>query len=191
MNVIDRIIKFLTLEFILDHHPNGGTVVLVRSIWCSVVVYALTVFLVVWIDPDLSPADNTTMYTIREKVVETIPWYGAILAALYTAFYSRFSAQWSYLANLYNQIKAVESNSPTATALVEWKSGFLEDCDEVHLLRKPIMAAIVVNWGKDPKVKESFIKEWGSQRFLKILYTAKQIKYASDIDYNNVDRIGN
>lgn len=70
-----------------------------------------------------------------------LPWLGATIAASYAASYSRFASQWVYLAELYNQIKAAELSIPEvltpAQVLVfaEWKAGFLEDCETLHLAR--------------------------------------------------------
>ena len=76
-----------------------------------------------------------------------ITWFGAIFAGVYALLYARFSSQWTYLAGVYNQIKSAELRKDTDdAALAEWKAGFIEDCQDLHLLRKPMFASIVHAW---------------------------------------------
>jgi hypothetical protein len=63
--------------------------------------------------------------------------------------YARFSSQWSYLAGVYNQIKAAECRTGfQETVLAQWKAGFIEDAADLHLLRKAMFASI--NQGSMP-----------------------------------------
>lgn len=79
--------------------------------------------------------------------------YVGILAAVYTALYARFSSQWHYLADVYNQIKSVRANEPVnARQVEEWKAAFIEDADTLHLVNKPLFASIVSAMGQEPKV---------------------------------------
>jgi hypothetical protein len=108
-----------------------------------------------------------TARVLRTLVLDTIPWFGAILAAAYAALYARFSAQWSYLADVYNQIKAAECAGGKPDALAEWKAAFMEDAAELHLDNKPVFATVIQVWGKEPGVKEAFVKygQGGEKRF--------------------------
>jgi hypothetical protein len=38
------------------------------------------------------------------------------------------------------------SGKSDAGVFAEWKAGFIEDCDDLHLLRKPMFASIVNEW---------------------------------------------
>jgi len=93
-------------------------------------------------------------------VSKSIPTFGAIFAACYVALYSRFSSQWTYLANVYNQIKAAETSAETDKKILiaEWKAGFIEDALTLHLAYKPIFSATINVWGRDESVAEAFEK---------------------------------
>jgi hypothetical protein len=152
---VSRILRWATFESLLDSRPNGSTVIVVRSICTSAVIYGLAIVLRNLIDPRNSWGFSLT--ELRRQVVETGPWMGPLLGATYASFYSRFSSQWSYLANLYNQIKQVECDSPTAQSVADLKAGFIEDADELHLLRKPIFASTIRVWLTVDAVRQSFI----------------------------------
>ncbi len=105
----------------------------------------------------------------------------AAFAGTYTALYARFASQWQYLADLYNQIKSKEidlaSNKDCdigrhredaiktisdnaintccnpAHLLAEWKIGFIEDANTLHLSDKPPFANVVQRWSSDDVVQ--------------------------------------
>ncbi|MGH9256831.1 MAG: hypothetical protein ACRD3C_19900, partial [Vicinamibacterales bacterium] len=108
---------------------------------------------------------------LRLQLVETLPWFGAVFAGMYTALYARFASQWGYLAGVYNQIKAAECRGQCdANALAEWKAGFIEDAQELHLATKPAIASILSVWGRQPNVKAKFIETVaGKERRLALL----------------------
>lgn len=105
-----------------------------------------------------------------------------LVAGSYTALYSRFAAQWEYLAALYNQIKAKEidvalravgtTQSARAAGLIagapdeladrlsvaeyrlaELKNAFTVDAEHLHLANKEPFAASFTRWSKEPAVK--------------------------------------
>ncbi|HUQ48942.1 MAG TPA: hypothetical protein VM053_11980 [Gemmatimonadaceae bacterium] len=101
----DRLINFFSGEWILEWSPytaNGGTVVAIRSLWLTFWVFFPAFVLktslgegkIAAFDPRQGAAD----------FVESLPWIAAIFAGVYVALYTRFSSQWTYLANLFNQI---------------------------------------------------------------------------------------
>ena len=105
----------------------------------------------------------------RCVATNTLPWFGAIFAAVYAALYTRFSSQWTYLAGLYNQIKAAEvqvavsantdsTKDVAAKVLTSWKAGFIEDAEELHLALKPMFAEVIRTWSEDEKVQSEFAK---------------------------------
>jgi hypothetical protein len=155
VSCISSILKWATFESLLEERPNGSTVIVLRSICTSAVIYGVALGLRNLIDPRNSWAFNLT--ELRRQVVETGTWLGPLLGASYASFYSRFSSQWSYLANLYNQIKQIECGSPTAQSVVDLKAAFIEDADELHLLRKPIFASTIRVWLTIDAVRQSFI----------------------------------
>lgn len=90
------------------------------------------------------------------------------MGAVYASLYARFASQWSYLAGVYNQIKAAECGQKCdRIALAEWKAGFIEDAEDLHLARKPVFASIIHAWVKDAEVEVRFLKDvpGGEHRF--------------------------
>ena len=110
--------KYLSAEFLLDIRPNGGTVIALRSLYVAILVLLLTLLLYNVLDPRRScivvwerKCDFDYLEMFDQVVRIFSGWFAAVLAAVYVALYSRFQSQWSYLANLYNQIKASEART--------------------------------------------------------------------------------
>jgi hypothetical protein len=114
-------IGLLSGEFFLENRANGGTVVLLRSLWVTLLVYTFGLALNEITDPT-SIWGLPTCSSFRAAIHGTIPWAGAIFAGAYAAFYTRFSSQWAYLAGLYNQIlqadiePVADPNAPIVSA---------------------------------------------------------------------------
>lgn len=184
--------EFLSLcsgEKILNYCPNSGTVVLLRSIWVTIVVYAIAIFL----KEILSPNKNWLTFNSNEmlKVIsETIPWFGAIFAASYAALYTRFASQWSYLAGVYNQLMATQAQAPpkdedSKRLYAMWKAALIEDAEEIHLATKPVYAGIIKSLLEKKEVREMY-KQYtpgGESRLRKLeekvnyVYEREQQKY--------------
>jgi hypothetical protein len=95
-----------------------------------------------WLDPTRTLEWSGTEF--RQQLIENAKWFGAIFGGAYAALYARFSSQWTYLAGVYNQMKAAQARKDCdEQTLAEWRAGFIEDCDELHLVRKPMFASIV------------------------------------------------
>lgn len=63
------------------------------------------------------------------------------------------------MAGVYNQIKAAQLREQVnAAVLAEWKAGFIEDCDDLHLLRKPMFASIANEWITNGTDKDQVMK---------------------------------
>ena len=103
---------------------------------------------------------------------------GAIFAATYAGLYAKFASQWTYLASLYNQIKAAECSAGCdAKPLAQWKAGYLEDALELHLALKPNVASIIHMWGRDADVEKAF-REYtpgGADRFEPLMQAVRDI----------------
>jgi uncharacterized membrane protein YuzA (DUF378 family) len=174
---IDRLISFVAGEWILTRTPytaNGGTVVAARTLWLTGLVYVPTFFLVTTFgegkvfEPDIRQG--------AADFVALLPWLGAIVAAVYAGFYTRFSSQWTYLAGLYNQIIQTEISMPADVAelrsahLVAWKAGFIEDAEDLHLASKPLFLVAVRNWARDEEVAAAYAENTvGGEARLKAL----------------------
>ena len=103
----------------------------------------------------------------RYELLEEWWKYCGIYAAVYTSYYTRFVSQWSYISNLYNQIKNAEISmcmdckspgncqphvsvtkcaSSTALKLNGWKAAFIEDAETLHMVTKPLFAGVILTW---------------------------------------------
>lgn len=76
---------------------------------------------------------------------------GAVFAAAYVAFYARFSAQWNYLASLYNQIAATAltlpiNESQSDPRMHAWRAAFVEDAVDLHLAGKSMFKSAVMHY---------------------------------------------
>ena len=141
---------------------NGGGVILARSLLVALKLTAISLTLRNLIDPDLT--ECCFYYDFAKQLIEIAPWYAAAVGAVYAALYARFSAQWSYLAGIYNQIKQSEVelygagsvNSDALLKLAEWKAGYIEDAHNLHLYAKENVAATIYFWGKDEFIEKAF-----------------------------------
>jgi hypothetical protein len=119
---------------------------------------------------------------IREKMA----WFGALLGATYAALYSRFSSQWRYLADLYNQLMAAEDARPRNTLAGEWRRrrilwwhAFITDAKDLHLALKPSFATAIWTLLKEEDIAavargNSFVEAEEFFRFLEELQCATQ-----------------
>src|SRR5688572_29010441 len=127
-------IRWLSGEWMLNSRPNGGTVIVLRSLWLATIGYLAVIVLSETTRPDMiwqfSPA------ALKRAAIEKAPIAAGFFAASYAALYARFSSQWAYLAGVYNQIMAakvrgVEGMDPT-DALHVWQAAFIEDAEDLH-----------------------------------------------------------
>ncbi len=149
-------------EWLLRNHPNSGGIILLRAIQIAILVFIIVLTFINFIDP--TRTWHSDRRELRLQLLEKLPWFGAILAAIYFALYARFASQWTYLANLYNQIKQTEArtagndNRALKIIIAEWKAGFFEDAEVLHLATKPVFASVIKAWAEDEAVQEQFIK---------------------------------
>ena len=139
-----RLFDVLTGEWMLRNgRPNGGDVVLCRSFQVAVVIYVPAMVLSSWAKSAWSFQFDSR--ELGRALAETLPWLGAIFAGAYVALYTRFSAQWGYLAGVYNQIMSTMASLPNDGAerqdhMDTWMAGFIEDAVTLHLATKRIFA---------------------------------------------------
>ena len=136
--------------------PNGGAAILLRTTISSVLVYLLAISLMNLIDPGKSW--EFSWLELRLQMTDRFAWFGVIFGVIYTALYARYSSQWTYLANLYNEIKKAEAARGDEDVLSEWKAGFIEDAQNLHLACKSSIVTIVNTWANESKVVEMYIK---------------------------------
>lgn len=102
-----------------------------------------------------------SLTVLLEEIRTNGHWIGTLFGAAYAALYARFASQWGYLADVYNQIKAAEArasqdDTSAAKIIAEWKAGFIEDAEHLHLATKSQFASIIIAWSKQTGVKEAY-----------------------------------
>lgn len=135
--------------------PNGGTVILCRSLQIALMFYLIGL----WLRSIFSAAHPWTfdLGGLWHNGAETVPWLGALVGAVYAALYARFAAQWSYLAGFANQLMQTRSSvaEPTSS-ITTWEAAFVEDAVNLHLATKPMFSVLVWLLLADPHVAERF-----------------------------------
>lgn len=142
----------------LNKRPNGGAVVFLRSLKVSLLVFLASLWIISIVDPERT--FQPSMREFQLQLVDKFTWLGAIFAATYVGFYSRYSSQWSYLSNLYNQIMATKStlakDKKSSSSFLHWQAGFIEDCYLLHLDRKEIFSLPIQYMLQDEEIAETF-----------------------------------
>jgi hypothetical protein len=136
--------------------PNGGTIILCRSLQVTVILYVIaswlrSLFNAAWPwHPDFG--------FLWHNGAATVPWLGAIFAAVYAALYARFASQWSYLAGVYNQMRQtlVTTKEPDRDHLLMWRAAFIEDALDLHLATKAMVAPFLLRMLDMPPVAAKF-----------------------------------
>lgn len=139
-------------EFVLNYMHNGGSSVVIRALVSGtfISIFVILAHYVVYWD-----------IVFPLEIIRHNGWqFCGIYAAAYAAFYARFVSQWTYLSNLYNQIKITEltlSPNSNKDKLYAWMSGFIEDAESLHLETKPMFATVISIWlEKYPEVGENY-----------------------------------
>jgi len=152
------IIEIVSGEWLLTwlEMPNGGAIVLMRSLWASIAVSLFALAVENILDPNRSVSFGWAEFALQ--LSQNLRWFSAILGAVYAAFYARFASQWAYLAGLYNQIKATECQKDcNLVKLADWKAGFIVDAEELHLANKPLFAEVIKAWRMEPGVEAAYL----------------------------------
>lgn len=190
--IINRAVRWLSGEWQLDNRPNGGTVILLRSLWISALVYTALIGIKLLFGGAICSPD----FLNRAKCAAASGFFHIAVPAFafaYTALYVRFASQWSYLANLYNLIMAAkvrgdgaavsaesEGSSKSVEAMQKWQAGFIEDAEELHLATKPMFAGVILSMLAVVGVRERFIEGTaGGEHRLKILEARVRLAYES------------
>lgn len=170
MTLGSKAVSFLSGEWMLGSgRPNGGDVVIFRTVWVGL----LLILLMAAIKTSATPLPSVCAFVESAwgKALEMLRSSEGpvIFGAVYAALYARFASQWTYMANLYNQIKQAEvtmqpatagqsasvQTSPPLAALAQWKAGFIEDALAVHMATKPSVAGVIKAWHSDPAVLQA------------------------------------
>jgi hypothetical protein len=150
------VVEYASGEYLLAKSKrNGGGIVFLRALHSTIVILSLALLLKNALDPTRS--SEFSLFELQTQLSGIGPWFGTVFAATYAGLYSRFASQWSYLAGVYNQIKAAECRKDVdANCISQWKAGFIEDAEDLHLIRKPIFWGIAHVWLQDMLVCTAF-----------------------------------
>lgn len=152
-------VSFLAGEFFLRNRPNGGTAVLLRSLWVTSLICAIVLPIKSYFAAGTELVFSAAQ--LKVEIGQMIPWFGAVFAGAYAAFYTRFAAQWGYLAALYNQLMATLASAPPGQfpnqTLIDWNAAFIEDAQDLHLARKSMFASVIRELLQNPHVVRVFL----------------------------------
>lgn len=176
MTIGSSVINFLSGEWMLDSgRPNGGDVVVMRTLWIGILLIVFVAFLRALVE--FPQATTPFVQCIWAKLKASVDGAEAptILGATYAALYARFTSQWTYIANLYNQIKQAEveaagaqagvppsspaAPSDAALVIAQWKAGFIEDAIAVHMATKSPIKGVIQAWFAVAEVKNAFMAD--------------------------------
>lgn len=171
---IDLLFNILTSEWILRLTPNGGIAVILRTAFTGTIVSGLVflAYILFWKFFKDAPCD------CNHFLFENWWKFCGVYAAVYTSFYARFVSQWTYLSNLYNQIKNADMdlckscgkndvsglcgkgcNSAARKKIDGWKAGFIEDAEALHMETKSIFATVIYIWlMNNPNIEDIYKK---------------------------------
>lgn len=149
-------LTIITGEFVLRFMPNGGRAVIIRTAYISSYLYLVAIAI-----KSYTSQYAVLAFSLEElfaEVNDTIPWAGAIFGAVYAALYARFSSQWTYLADLYNQQLALASTASKEILNGEnfaiWQAAFVEDAVCMHLATKRGFSNAIYTMLQDEQVKK-------------------------------------
>jgi hypothetical protein len=170
--IFDCLLKYATGEFLLDKYANGGGLVVARALITSLWIYVIAAW--IWSGTSDETSADLSWSGILFAIHETMAWFGAIFAAVYVAFYARYSSQWSYLAGLYNQLMMVgvgpkPSDKLAQRALIRWQVGFISDAKTLHLDRKEDFIHVVREYLKRPEVYREASTTFDAQELEQIM----------------------
>lgn len=175
--ILQWFLERLSGEFILTkwHKSNGGTVIIFRSfiiIFNIIIIASIIIMVKLFFIND----SNSLLFDLAKQLYYKADQFAAVFGAVYFGLYSRFSSQWVYLSNLYNQIKQSETTTNNQTkkskkSMTEWKAGFIEDASNLHMATKSSIAPIIKEWSGDPRVKGAFVRNTpgGEHRYRKLI----------------------
>jgi hypothetical protein len=170
--MVHTVISVLSGEFILRWlNHNGGTAVFLRSVYVATLLFISSIALESYL------VDSATLHfdlvMLFNCIRNRLSWFGLIFAGAYVALYARFSAQWHYLADLYNQMMATAVSHPPSSRCKKlssgmlvsdrstnilrlWQAGFIEDADDLHLASKPMFASVIRALLERDQVRQAF-----------------------------------
>lgn len=157
-------VNFLSAEFLLRLRANSGALVLLRALWNAFWVMVIAIILNSILDNGLTC--NLDLGLIWKGFKAHPTWYALVLAAVYTALYTRYASQWQYLAKLYNDIKSKEIDlasrdeheERTSPLINSWKAAFIADAYAMHLVTQESYATVIGHWLSSEQIREAYLE---------------------------------
>ncbi len=173
---------FVSGEFLLCWFANSGAVILARALWAS--FFALTIAF--WANSiiDIGWSGKFDPFMFIGEFRSHGVWYAYVFAAIYTALYTRFMAQWRYMGDLYNSLmaKTIDQGeiSKDKIQLVMWWAAFIEDAEVMHLETKESYAGPIKSLLEDANngVRDEYVNG-RSEEHLKHLASRLGLKLTS------------
>lgn len=177
--LFERIAYFVTGEFLLKHRANSGSIVIIRSLLFSSVVFLFAIALSEATSPKTAYPPSFSLQELVTAIHCKINWFAALIGFSYLALYARFASQWNYLATLYNQIMQSRADSACDKTLItqrkkinhanqlterefvyaNWMAGFIEDAVTLHLAEKSMYKSVIKSMRNIPGVEFVLDKE--------------------------------
>ena len=149
VKLLSNMLYWLSGEWLLRNRANSGGVVFARALIVGLLTFSLAIGVLSWLDSILGFGFSKVV--LATLVRQNLVWFGAIFGGAYAALYSRFSSQWQYLADLYNQLMQAEDARPRSELKGEqrkrrvlWWHAFIADAKDLHLALKPTFAAALL-----------------------------------------------
>ena len=176
--LLDWVFSILSFELVLLMRPNGGFTIFIRTFLMSLVIYLLAIAVKSYSCPTAILTFSWVQF--RFEISETIPWFGAIFGGIYAALYTRFSSQWTYLADLYNQqlstaITATQDERESENYAI-WQAAFIEDAVCMHLAKKPGFCFAIYQMLTEVKIREILETDqhFGEKRVKKLILSLEK-----------------
>jgi len=157
-------VKALSAELLLLYKANSGSVVFFRALWTAYWVMVIAIILNSIVDNGCTSKLEPGLVWSGFKAHPT--WYAIVLAAVYTALYTRYASQWQYLAKLYNDIKSKEIDlasrgehpERTGPLLDRWKAAFIADANAMHLATQESYATVIGDWLNSEHIRAAYLE---------------------------------
>lgn len=178
---MDKILKafewlayYATGEFVLKSRPNGGSVIILRSLLVSAILFLFAIIVSEITHKNTIFPIQFSLNEFANVVHEKLEWLAALIGFCYLALYSRFASQWSYLADLYNRIMQSRADNADSNSFYTydekkklsqlcqreqiyayWMAGFIHDARDLHLSDKDSYKSVIESMLKLPGVSEA------------------------------------
>lgn len=173
LKIVEETTYVLTGEFILKKRPNGGAVIIFRSLWVSIIAFGLAILISEGTSPNNIYPLQFSSIDLLTAINKNLDWLAAFIGFSYLALYTRFASQWNYLADLYNRI--MQSRADNASnefsftykklplkkltqkeqIYAYWMAAFIHDARDLHLSEKQTYKSVIESMLDLPGVLEA------------------------------------